>query len=186
MRVGVVAPGGSLRAPDRLPGGPGVRAVLVARPADLAGCRALVMAGGDSEAAGPLMARAGLLEPVRRMGREGVPLLGMGAGMALLAREVEYSNRPRVGLMNIGVSRPANGGEGPFVARLSAPVLGPAPVRAVFNQAPQLVAVGPGVEVLAQYRDQVVLVRQGNLLAAAFEPGLTAGERLYRYFLRDL
>ena len=39
------------------------------------------------------------------------------------------------------------------------------------------------MEVLARYKDEVVLARQGHLLAGTFHPELTGDLRLHRYFL---
>jgi len=64
------------------------------------------------------------------------------------------------------------------------PSLGAAPFHAVFIRAPTVEEVGDGVEVLATLEDgRVVAVRQGNALATAFHPELTADDRFHRYFL---
>ncbi len=46
--------------------------------------------------------------------------------------------------------------------------------------------MGPGVEVLARYRDGVVLARQGSMLVGTFHPELTGDPRLHRYFLESV
>ncbi|XP_061366161.1 probable pyridoxal 5'-phosphate synthase subunit PDX2 isoform X2 [Gastrolobium bilobum] len=85
---------------------------------------------------------------------------------------------------------------------------GPETFRAVFIRAPAIVEVGPEVQVLADYpvpsnkllssdssiEDQkekveeqskvIVAVRQGNILATAFHPELTADTRWHSYFLK--
>ncbi len=43
--------------------------------------------------------------------------------------------------------------------------------------------VGEGVEVLARWQNQPVLVRQGPILAASFHPELTEDTRVHEYFL---
>ena len=47
------------------------------------------------------------------------------------------------------------------------------PVGLLFIRAPRIQRVGPGVQVLATYRGEPVLVRQGNVTAGAFHPELT-------------
>jgi 5'-phosphate synthase pdxT subunit len=70
-----------------------------------------------------------------------------------------------------------------FETSLEIPCLGNEPFPAVFIRAPLIEAVGSGVEVLARYRDGVVLARQGNLLVGTFHPELTGDLRLHCYFL---
>jgi 5'-phosphate synthase pdxT subunit len=54
----------------------------------------------------------------------------------------------------------------------------------VFNRAPIATAVGEKVEVLAQLSPtQIVIAREGHLLASAFHPELTDDARLHQYFL---
>ncbi|XP_062171490.1 probable pyridoxal 5'-phosphate synthase subunit PDX2 [Alnus glutinosa] len=100
-----------------------------------------------------------------------------------------------------------------FEAELSVPDLaskegGPETFRGVFIRAPAILEVGPEVQVLADYpvpsnkvlfsnsavemqeeknwseKKVIVAVRQGNLLATAFHPELTADTRWHSYFLK--
>lgn len=100
-----------------------------------------------------------------------------------------------------------------FEAELSIPEIaakegGPPSFRGVFIRAPAILDVGPGVEVLADIpvsfdkasssdlgiqgqeenthseKKVIVAVRQGNLLATAFHPELTADSRWHTYFLK--
>lgn len=56
------------------------------------------------------------------------------------------------------------------------------PVRAVFIRAPLINEVGPGVDVLTVYNDEIVTAREGNLLVSSFHPELTDDFRLHQYF----
>ena len=70
-----------------------------------------------------------------------------------------------------------------FETTLDVPVLGPAPLPAVFIRAPVVSAVGPTVEVLARLPGgEPVAVRQGNLVGTAFHPELTADDRFHAWF----
>ena len=184
MKVGVLALQGAFREHCLALAGLGAEPVEVRKPEQLQGCRALIIPGGESTTIGKLMDQYGLFEPIRKMGEAGTPIFGTCAGMIMLAREIEGSEQPRLGLMNIGVSRNAFGRQvESFESELDVPVLGAKPLRGVFIRAPQVISVGPGVEVLAVYHDKVLLVRQGHLLAAAFHPELTEDNRLHAYFL---
>lgn len=56
------------------------------------------------------------------------------------------------------------------------------PVRAVFIRAPLIEKVGPNVDVLSVYKDEIVTAREGNLLVSSFHPELTDDYRLHQYF----
>jgi len=56
----------------------------------------------------------------------------------------------------------------------------------VFIRAPAISEVGPGVEVLARYRDAIVLARDGRLLASSFHPELSGDDSLHRLFLNEV
>ena len=75
-----------------------------------------------------------------------------------------------------------------FEEDLHVPVLGAAPVRAVFIRAPWVEEVGAGVQVLATVEagpaaGRVVAVRQGDLLATAFHPEVTGDRRFHAHFV---
>jgi 5'-phosphate synthase pdxT subunit len=61
---------------------------------------------------------------------------------------------------------------------------GPGTFHAVFIRAPLIESVSGDVRVLARLPDgRIVAAQQGNLLATAFHPELTADDRFHRYFL---
>lgn len=104
--------------------------------------------------------------------------------MIVLAKEIEGSTQPRLGLMDITVVRNAFGRQiDSFEADIPFAPTPERPVRGVFIRAPIVSRVGAGVEVLSTFEDKIVAVKQGNLLATAFHPELTDDERIHRYFL---
>ena len=60
---------------------------------------------------------------------------------------------------------------------------GPTELTATFIRAPRVTRVGAEVTVLATWRGDPVLVRQGRILAAAFHTELDDDTRLLEYFL---
>lgn len=183
-RIGVLALQGAFRehkwALERL----GVEAFLALKRSDIQDCQALVIPGGESTTIGRLLTVFELMEPLRERIRGGMPVFSTCAGLVLLAREIEGSQQPRLGLMDITVRRNAFGRQvDSFEMDLKIPVLGKEPFRGVFIRAPYVLKVGQGVEVLCSIEEKAVLVRQKNLLAAAFHPELTEDLRLHRYFV---
>jgi 5'-phosphate synthase pdxT subunit len=170
-----------LRALERA----GARAVRVKTLDALATVDGLVIPGGESTTVGMLLERHGLMEPLRARLEDGMPLFGTCTGLILMAQEIVGSRQPRIGCMGIAVERNAYGRQvDSFETDVAVPVLGEAPLRAVFIRAPQVRRVDAGVEVLAATADGPVLLRQGNLLGAAFHPELTDDARVHDYFVR--
>jgi 5'-phosphate synthase pdxT subunit len=162
----------------------GVDTREVRKAGDLEGVDALIIPGGESTTIGKLMARYGLDEAIRARAQQGMPIYGTCAGLILLAKEIEGSRQPRLGLMDIAVIRNAFGRQiESFEADIPfAPTLDQ-PIRGVFIRAPIVSRVGAGVQVLSTFEDKIVAVQQGNLLATAFHPELTDDTRVHRYFL---
>ncbi len=171
----------------------GIPAREVRKPEHLEGLAGLIIPGGESTTMGIVAERWGLVSPLQRWVREGRPTWGTCAGMILLAQQVagqKEGGQPVIGGLDIAVNRNYFGRQvDSFEAYLSVPVLGDPPIRAVFIRAPAVVAVGPGVEVLAtvpgkEGRPVIVAVRQGAILATAFHPELTDDLRWHELFLQ--
>jgi len=193
QRVGVLALQGSfiehMAVLERL----GVEPPAVKLPKDLAGLDGFIIPGGESTTIGKLAVTYKLIEELKRLGKDGLPIWGTCAGMILLAREIEGTSQPHLGLMDIGVERNAFGRQvESFEADLLIPALDVVSseeegerFRAVFIRAPSIKRVGESVEVLATLDEGVIVAaRQKNLLATAFHPELTEDTRFHRYFLK--
>ena len=53
----------------------------------------------------------------------------------------------------------------------------------VFIRAPKIKAINKTVEILAQYDEEIVCVKQANCIAATFHPELSINSPLHIYFL---
>lgn len=162
-----------------------VEAFPVRLPRELEGLDGLVIPGGESTTIGRLMREYDLMTPLRRLAKEGFPMMGTCAGMILLAKQVSDIDVEPLGAMDIAVRRNAFGRQvDSFETDLEIPVIGEPPFHAVFIRAPFIESTGDGVEVLARLPDGTsVAARQGNMLALAFHPELTDNLRLHEYFL---
>ena len=185
MKIGVLALQGAFIEHIGILQRLGAQSFPVRLPKELDGLDGLVIPGGESTTISKLMLEFGLMQPVRGLGQEGLPILGTCAGMILLASEVSGSRIETLGLMDVSVKRNAFGRQvDSFETDLNLPALGGEPFRAVFIRAPAVEYVRPGVEIVAELPDGVVVaVRQGELLTAAFHPELTDDLRFHRYFL---
>jgi len=182
MKIGVLALQGAfvehLRVLDEI----GIEGVAVRLPDDLAGVAGLILPGGESTTIRKLIERWGLREPIMGLAARGAPLFGTCAGMILLSRSIVDGDEPILPLLDVEIKRNAFGRQlESFETDLSVPLLGDAPVHAIFIRAPAVGAVGPGVDVLARLEDgRVVAVRERNVLATAFHPELAGETRFHR------
>ena len=185
LKIGVLALQGDYAKHVEAVERSGARAVLVKLPEEMEKLDGLIIPGGESTTVGKLMSRFGVDDAIIRRFKAGMPVFGTCTGMILLAKEIEGSDQPRLGLMNIAVRRNAFGRQiDSFETDLDIPELGVRPVRAVFIRAPVVTSVENSAKVLAKLDDgRVVLVREGNCLAAAFHPELTDDVRVHEYFL---
>lgn len=149
----------------------------VRTPAHLDGVDGLVIPGGESTTISLGIERDGLVEPLRELGRRGIPILGTCAGMIML-------DRTHLGLLDADAQRNAFGRQTrSFEADLDISGVKGGPVHAVFIRAPWIAEHGPGVEVLAEIDGHPVAVRQDNLLAISFHPELSGEVRLHELVL---
>ena len=146
----------------------------------------LVLPGGESTVQGKLLDELGLLEGMRALIDDGMPVLGTCAGLILLAKRLaahDDKGTPRLATMDVLVERNAYGRQlGSFHAH--APVAGiEGEIPLTFIRAPRIVGVGPEAEVLAEVDGMIVAARQGVQLGVAFHPELDGDRRLHEMFL---
>ncbi|MDH3227779.1 MAG: pyridoxal 5'-phosphate synthase glutaminase subunit PdxT [Thermoleophilia bacterium] len=161
------------------------REVRAAR--DLEGVDGLVIPGGESTTLRLVGGDSGLLDTVRRLREEGLPMLGTCAGMILLADRLADGSPSMIGGLDIEVRRNAYGRQqASFECDLDVPAIGGGRLRAIFIRAPWVESLGPGVEMLAEHDGRAVAVRQDSLLATSFHPELTDDPRVHALFLDTL
>lgn len=184
VRIGVLALQGAFIEHEQALARLGVESREVRQRKHLDGIDGLIIPGGESTTIGKLLDALEMTEPVRELGRAGLPLWGTCAGLIVLATDV---GRPQttLGLLDIVVRRNAFGSQlDSFETDLAVPALGDEPFHAVFIRAPLIERVGPGVSTLATLPDgTVVAAERGNLLVTAFHPELTGDTRFHQYFL---
>lgn len=158
-------------------------AVAVKTRDDLLGIDGLILPGGESTTIGKMLERNDLLEPIKAMAQQGVPMFGTCAGLILLAKKIKDSKTPHLGLMDVEVERNSFGRQvESFEVPLSIPSIGDE-LTAVFIRAPHIVSVGEYVEILATYEERIVLAREGQFLGCSFHPELTDDVRILEFFI---
>ncbi|HWK21584.1 MAG TPA: pyridoxal 5'-phosphate synthase glutaminase subunit PdxT [Ureibacillus sp.] len=183
MKIGVLALQGAVREHLQQIQSLGCEAIEVKSLKDLTEINGLVLPGGESTTMKKLLDRYQLLEPIRALAQQGVPMFGTCAGLILLAKEIVGYDEAHLKLMDIVIERNSFGRQiHSFEAEITVNKIG-IDIPAVFIRAPHIVSVGPHVEILAEYDGRIVLAREGQYLGCSFHPELTDDIRLMQYFI---
>ena len=184
MKIGVLALQGAVAEHIRALQKAGVEAVAIKRVEELDDLAGLVIPGGESTTIGKLMVKYGFIDAIRNFYKSGKALFGTCAGLIVLANDIENQEQRHLQLMDITVARNAFGRQKEsFETDLIVKGID-TPLRAVFIRAPLIKSVGPSVDILAEYNGEIVLAREGQLLACSFHPELTEDFRLHEYFVK--
>ncbi len=185
MRIGVLASQGAFAEHIDILCQLEVEALPVRLPQELRELDRLVIPGGESTSISKLMLSYNLMDEIRNLAKNGLPMLGSCAGMILLASKISDLDVEPIGVMDITVRRNAFGRQREsFETELSMPVLGEKPFPGIFIRAPVIEQASSEVEILARLADGTgVAAREGKLLASAFHPELTSDLRFHQYFL---
>jgi pyridoxal 5'-phosphate synthase pdxT subunit len=184
--VAVLALQGDFEAHGRRLRELGLPSIEVRRPEVLDQTDGLVLPGGESTTIWKFFESGPWEESIRRFVEAGRPVLATCAGAIVLASEVSNPAQKGLGLVDITVERNAYGRQADsFVADVEAAAMG-GTLPAVFIRAPKIRRVGPGVSVLATWKGEPVLVRQGAVVAATFHPELTEDVRVHRLTFASL
>lgn len=190
MKIGVLALQGAFKEHidklDKL----GVGATEIRQRPDLENLSGIIIPGGESTTIGKLLNELEIMEPLKKMIQNGLPVFGTCAGMILLCKNIENSDKkpndqPRLGVLDATALRNAFGRQvDSFEKKLKIPALGETPFPAVFIRAPAISQVGSAVEILAKLpgAETPVAIRQKNILAASFHPELTNDLRFHSLF----
>ena len=189
LTVGVLALQGDVREHLAALAACGVRAVPVRRPEELEELSGLVLPGGESTTMAKLARAFELIEPLRKLIGDGLPVYGSCAGMILLADRIVDGavGQETFGGMDVTVRRNAFGRQvDSFEEDLTIAGID-GPVHAVFIRAPWVESVGPAATPLAAVSagpaaGKIVAVRQRQLLATSFHPELLGDGRVHAYF----
>jgi len=185
MKVGVLALQGTFIEHSDILRQLGVEAPPIRLPHELDTLDGLIIPGGESTTMLTLMVSFRLIQPIREMARDGLPIWGTCAGMVLLAKSISNYEMETLGLMDMKIRPNAFGSQiDSFEVDLEIPLVGEEPFHAVFIRAPFIEEAKPSVKILSRLPDgTIVAVRQNRLLACAFHPEFTDDLRFHSYFL---
>ncbi|MEM5948488.1 pyridoxal 5'-phosphate synthase glutaminase subunit PdxT [Spirochaetia bacterium 38H-sp] len=168
----------------------GAEGKIVRTLEEINSCSALIIPGGESTTMLRLLKRFNMLDGLKKLIKEGMPVFGTCAGAILLASKISnYPGQTHLDALDITVERNAYGRQvESFEADIEADLgnMGRHTIRAVFIRAPKITETQEGVESLAFFENTPVLVKKGPVLAATFHPELTDDTSIHKYFLQEV
>ena len=164
----------------------GVESRLIRKSGELNGCDGLIIPGGESTTMSLLIQDSGLYEPLCTYAQNH-PVMGVCAGMIMMAASVDDE---RVVPLNILPFRALRNHYGRQVHSFTANIkldfdTSGKPLKAHFIRAPGVTDLGEGIDVLARYDDEVIMIGNNKHVALSFHPELTDDTRIHQYWLRN-
>ena len=161
----------------------------VKNPEQISELNGLIIPGGESTVIGTLSLVNGSLKKIKEKIAAGMPVLGTCAGMIVLSKKakdriVGEMDQPLLDYLDIKIERNAFGRQrDSFEANISLEKIGIPTYRGVFIRAPSVIETGKDVEVISQFNEKIVAVKQGNIIGTSFHPELTGDLSIHKYFI---
>ncbi|MBI2651393.1 pyridoxal 5'-phosphate synthase glutaminase subunit PdxT [Candidatus Woesearchaeota archaeon] len=182
LKIGVLAFQGDVREHIEMLKKIGAEPIKIKLAEHLNDVYGLIMPGGESTTIGFLMKKYKVDKAIKERHKQGMPIYGTCAGAILLSKEIIGSNQPKLGLADISIKRNDYGRQiDSFETELDIKGIGKS--KGVFIRAPVIKNIYNGVEILSEYKNQPVMVRQNNILITTFHPELANETRVHKYFL---
>lgn len=182
MKIGILSVQGAFIEHKKILTELGCECVELRSKKDIANLDGIVLPGGESTVQGKLLRELDMLEPLKNLIAEGVPVLATCAGLILLAEKISNDSSVHLGTLPVTVKRNAYGRQlGSFSKPENFGPLGP--FEMTFIRAPYIQEASPDVETLAIVDDKIVGVKYKNQIGLAFHPELGDDFRIHEYFL---
>jgi len=161
----------------------------VKTPDEISKVDGLVIPGGESTTIGQLSLFNGSLKILKEKIEQGMPVLGICAGMILLSKTatdkvVGKIDQPLLDVLDIKLERNSFGRQREsFESDISLNSIGIPTFNGVFIRAPSISDVSSDVEVLSKFNEKIIAVKKNNVIGVAFHPELTNDISLHKYFV---
>lgn len=149
----------------------------------------LIIPGGESTTIAKLSMIDKLLKKLQNKINDGMPVFGICAGLILLSKyindkKIGPTNQLHMDLLDIEVERNYFGRQkDSFESYIEILLPKMIKTKGIFIRSPRIKKVGNGVQILSKLNNNIIAVRQNNILATSFHPELTHDTILYEYFI---
>ena len=161
----------------------------VKTPDEISSLYGLIIPGGESTTIGALSLVNGSLKVIKDKIENGMPVLGICAGMIMLSktasdRVIGTTNQPLLDILDITLERNSFGRQKEsFEASISLDSIDIPKFNGVFIRAPSISGIGSDIEVLSKLDEKIIAVKKGNVIGTSFHPELTQDISLHKYFV---
>ena len=161
----------------------------VRTPDEISQVDGLIIPGGESTTIGQLSLANGTLKILKEKIEQGMPVLGICAGMVMLSKTAQDKvvgkiDQPLLEILDIKLERNSFGRQREsFESDISLNSIGIPTFNGVFIRAPSISDVGSDVEILSKFNEKIIAVKKDNIIGVAFHPELTTDISLHKYFV---
>ena len=161
----------------------------VKTPNEISQLDGLIIPGGESTTIGQLSLVNGSLKVLKEKIENGMPVLGICAGMIMLSKTVDdrvvgKTDQALLNILDITLQRNSFGRQqDSFESSISMDSIGIPKFNGIFIRAPSVSDVGSDIEILSKFNEQIIAVKKGNVIGTAFHPELTTDISLHKYFV---
>lgn len=182
MTVGVLALQGAFIEHEKMLAKLGADSFEIRQKSDLdRSFDRLIIPGGESTVMGKLLRELDMMDDIRSLITDGMPVFGTCAGLILLAEKIENDPMVHIGTMSIEACRNAYGRQlGSFYTEDK---FGGKTIPMTFIRAPYISKAADSVEILSVTDGKITAAREKNMLATAFHPELNSDTTVHEYFL---
>ena len=183
MRIGILAVQGAFIEHRKKLESLGAECIELRKKSDLKHhLDGLVLPGGESTVQGKLLLELDMLQPLKQMIEQEIPVLATCAGLILLAKHLTNDPHIYFGTLPVTVRRNAYGRQlGSFHTMQEMKHIGIVPMT--FIRSPYIEKADECVEILAEHEGKIVAVRYGVQFGLAFHPELDEDNRIHELFL---
>ena len=161
---------------------------VIKYPDEINSINGLIIPGGESTSIGKLSNNDDFHSSIKKKITQGMPVLGTCAGLIFLSNHIvqnsSNTSQKLLGSLDIEIERNAFGRQREsFQSEFPIPKFGLDNFLGVFIRAPIIRNIGSNVEVFAKLDEDIIAVKQGNILATCFHPELSNNAIFHKYLI---
>lgn len=182
LKIGVLALQGNFSQHIKMLDALSVKSIKIKHTYQLDSCSALIIPGGESTTISKLIFKTEMHAAISEFSKI-KPVFGICAGMILLSSNADTKNLKTLKIMNYYVNRNAFGSQiNSFSDKIKIKSFGKK-FEGVFIRAPKVYKASPKVEILSEYKNEPVMIRENKHICTTFHPELTDDLRVHKYFV---